>query len=277
MQNLIAAFVLGLGLLAAGSAASQDAPFNPLKVALSGKGVTLGFIASLPSAPVTQLLARTGPDWLWIDMEHGPLDLLTVHTMITATQGTSVAPLVRVPVVAPVPVTQALDAGAYGVVFPRAKTANDARLAVASTRYPPAGIRGIGPTIAAARWGITTKEYIQRANDELVVVILIEEAEAIKNLEAILAVPGIDVAFIAPYDLSASLGLPGQVTNKRVTTAIARAEKAILASNVALGGLAFSPDKARELIARGYRFILLGYDTFLLSWGAAQTLKAVRR
>jgi len=277
MRNLIAVLVLSAGLVFGAPATAQQAPFNPLKAALSGKGATLGFIVGLPSAPVTQLLARAGPDWLWIDMEHGPLDLPTVQTMIMATQGTSVAPLVRVPVIDPVPVKQALDSGAYGVIFPMAKTADDVQRAVASTRYPPAGIRGVGPTMAAARWGMPVMEYVRRANDEVAVVILIEQVEALENLEAILAVPGIDVAFIAPFDLSASLGLPGQITHERVAAAIAHAEKTILASNVALGGLAFSPDKARELVARGYRFIMLGSEAMLLSRGAAQTLEAVRR
>lgn len=279
MRRLLCVFALLAVISVDGGVqvAAGQTPFNPLKSILAGKSAALGFIVRLPSAPLTQVLARTGPDWLWIDMEHGPLDLPTAQTMITATQGTKVAPLVRVPVIDPVPVKQVLDAGAYGVIFPMARTADDARLAVASTLYPPAGIRGVGPSLAAARWGIPVMEYIQRANDEIVVVLLIEHVDAVKNLDAILAVDGIDVAFIAPFDLSASLGMPGQITNERVISTIARVEKKILASGVALGGLAFSTDKARAMIRRGYRFIMLGTDILLLNRGASQALGGARR
>ena len=254
-----------------------DKVFNPLKAKLAGDGPALGYTVGIPAGPVAQLLARAGPDWLWIDTEHSPVDRSALQTLIMATQGTDVAPLVRVATVDPVLTKLALDAGAYGIIFPMVNTAEQARLAVAATRYPPQGIRGVGPSLAAARWGLPVLEYIQRANEEIVTVVQIEHVDAVRNLDAILAVEGIDVAFVAPFDLSAGLGVPGQINHPDVAQAIAEAENKILASGVVLGGLAFQPEVARAMISRGYRFIMLGSDGLLLSRSASQMLEQVRK
>jgi 4-hydroxy-2-oxoheptanedioate aldolase len=268
---------LAFTLLAVSPAHAQGAPLNPLKARLQAGQPALGMLVSMPSVPVAQILSRTGLDWLFIDMEHGAIDLPSMQAMIAATQGTGCIPLVRVGAIDPVPVKPVLDAGAFGVIFPMVKTAEEARLAAQSVRYPPAGIRGVGPHTAPARWGLSAIDYIRQANDHVMAVLLIETQEALQNLEAILAVPGIDAAIIAPFDLSASFSLPGQITHPDVQAAIAKAEQTILKSGVSLGGLALTTERANALIAKGYRLILLTTDGSLLREGTRAMLEGIRR
>ncbi|MCW5619790.1 MAG: hypothetical protein KIS79_01610, partial [Burkholderiales bacterium] len=133
--------------------AQDNAPINRVKSLLRSGGVAIGPILQLPSPPLVSLLAHAGFDWLWIDMEHSPIGIETVQLMIDATKGTPTVPLVRIPwnhhwLAKPV-----LDVGAMGVVTPTVNTRSEAAAAVAALRYPPQGVRGFGPTIAAARWG----------------------------------------------------------------------------------------------------------------------------
>ena len=244
---------------------------NPFKERLRAGQTVVGLLVTIPSAPFVQMVARTGFDWVMIDMEHGPIGLAEVQGMIAATQGTDCVPIVRAPKIDPTPVKPILDAGAFGVVFPMVKTAAEARLAVQCMRYPPAGVRGIAPIMASVRWGVSMPEYLEIANDRLATILLIEDIAAVRNIQQILKVPGIDVAHIAPFDLSASLGLPGQLEHRKVTDAIRRAEDAILDSGIPLGGLGRTPDHANALIERGYRCLVMTHDLGLIE-AAAQTL-----
>jgi 4-hydroxy-2-oxoheptanedioate aldolase len=267
--------VVTLGAVAAWGQGAP--PLNPLKERIRAGHVVLGAIAVTPSVPVAQVLARAGLDWLFIDLEHGPIDLPTAQAMVAATQGTSTVPLVRVAKIDPVLAKPALDIGAFGIVFPMARTAEDARLALASVRYPPEGVRGVGPSLAAARWGMSIPDYLRQANEHMLTVLLIEQREAVDNIDAILAVPGIDVAFIAPFDLSASLGHPGQLDHPEVQAAIARVEAAVTGSGVALGGIGLNVERTNALIRKGYRVIVLASDVGLLQGAVGEMLKGIRR
>lgn len=250
---------------------------NPLKKRLQEGRAVLGFMITMPSVHVAQTLARTGADWLMIDLEHGAIDLPAVHAMIAATSGTPCTPVVRVPRPALWMAKPVLDSGAFGVVFPMVCSGEDAETAVQTVRYPPAGERGLGPSYAPARWGISAPDYIKTANDHLLTIVLIEHGEAIERLDEILAVPGIDVAVIAPNDLSGSLGVPGQRDHPDVLAAIAKSEERILPSKVALGGVATSPEDANRKIAQGYRWIVLAPDSGLLQAAAVAALKGIER
>ena len=245
---------------------------NPFKARLKAGKPALGLMLTLPSAQLAQVVARAGFDWLMIDREHGPIDIGACQAMIAATQGTEAAPIVRIREIDPELAKPVLDAGAFGVIFPMVKTVEEAKLAVASLRYPPVGVRGIGPIMASVRWGLTAAEYLKVANEELATVILIEHVDAVRNIRKILAVKGIDVAQIAPFDLSASLGRPGELEHREVKKAIATAEAAILKSGVALGGLGQNPENARKMIARGYRCIVMTHDVGLIQTAAAGLL-----
>lgn len=250
---------------------------NPLKAKIKAGQPTVGLLVTIPSVPFVQTVARTGFDWVMIDMEHGPIGLDALQGMLAATQGTECVPLVRPPKIDPTPVKGILDAGAFGLIYPMCKTADDARLAMAAMRYPPEGVRGIAPIAASTRWGIDMATYLGVANDELVGTLLIEDIAAVENIEEILRVPGIDVAQIAPFDLSASLGLPGQLDHPKVKRAVAKAEAAILASGIMLGGLGQNVKQANAMIARGYRSIVMTHDKAMIEAGAALFTDGINR
>jgi 2-keto-3-deoxy-L-rhamnonate aldolase RhmA len=148
---------------------------------------------------------------------------------------------------------------------------------VHAVRYAPAGRRGYGPTYAALRWGLSNLDYLKAANAAVLDVVLIESLAGVDALDDILAVDGLDVVAIARGDLSENLGVAGQFDHPRLREAVASAEAKILARrSVALGGIAFSADEARAMIARGYRFVVLGSDAGLISGAAQRMVQAIR-
>jgi 4-hydroxy-2-oxoheptanedioate aldolase len=250
---------------------------NPLRRTLAAGRPILGYLVTTPSVQVVQALARTGIDWILIDTEHAPIGIESVAALIAATNGTPVTPLVRVSGVRPESVKQALDSGAMGIVFPQIASREDAEATVSVVRYAPAGQRGYGPTYAALRWGLTNLDYLKAANDAILNVVLIESPAGVDALDDILTVDGLDVVAVARGDLSQSLGVAGQVDHPRLRDVVARAEAKILEHpRVALGGIAFSPDDARAMIARGYRFVVLGSETALITGAAQRTVQAIK-
>jgi 4-hydroxy-2-oxoheptanedioate aldolase len=251
-------------------------PLNPLKRTLAEDRVALGYLVTMPSVQLVQALARTGVDWLMIDTEHAPIGIESVAALVAATSGTPATPIVRVPGVREELVKPVLDCGALGVVFPQVETRAQAEATVRAVRYAPDGRRGYGPTYAALRWGVSNLEYLQLANDAVLNVVLIESLAGVEALDDILAVRGLDVVAVARGDLSQSLGVAGQFDDARLRDVVAKAEKAILSQQVTLGGIAFSADDARAMIARGYRFIVLGSDAGLVAGAAQRMVQAIR-
>jgi 4-hydroxy-2-oxoheptanedioate aldolase len=238
---------------------------------------TLGYLVTSPSIQIVQALAWTGVDWLMLDTEHAPVGIESVAAMVAATGGTPATPIVRVPAARPELVKPVLDCGALGVVFPQIANRQEAEAAVQTVRYAPAGQRGYGPTYAALRWGLTNLDYLRAANDAVLSVVLIESPAGVDALDDILTVDGLDVVAVARGDLSQSLGVAGQFDHPRLREVVARAEAKILAhGKVALGGIAFSPDDARAMIARGHRFVVLGSDAGLISGAAQRMVQAIR-
>jgi 4-hydroxy-2-oxoheptanedioate aldolase len=266
---------------------------NPLKARLAAGKPAVGLLVSMPSVHVTQVLAASGFDWLFFDMEHGPIGIESAHAMITATSGTPCAPIVRVPWNVPWLVKPVLDAGAMGTIVPMIRSAAEAEQAVRAVRYPPTGERGFGPFYAPARWsastglgprsqptdqrGLTMQTYADPADREILCILLIEHKDAIDDIEAIVKVPGVDACLIAPFDLAMSYGYRDGPAHAEVQAAIERAERAILNSPVHLGGLAVTSELANAAIARGYRLILIGFDTMLLQRAADEVLNAIDR
>lgn len=252
-------------------------PLGPLRQSLAQGRATLGYLVTTPCVQIVQALARTGVDWLMIDMEHAPVGIESVAAMIAATAGTPVTPIVRVPAPRAELVKPVLDCGALGVVFPQIATRREAEATVQVVRYAPEGQRGYGPTYAALRWGLPNLEYLKAANDAVVNVVLIESLAGVDALDDILSVSGLDVVAVARGDLSQNLGVAGQFDHPHLGEVVAKAEAKILAhGEVALGGIAFSADDARAMIARGHRFIVLGSDAGLISGGAQRMVQAIR-
>jgi len=225
----------------------------------------------IPSATVTQALAATGIDSLIIDQEHAATNPETLHAMIAATQGTDCAPLVRVIDHSPANVKLALDLGAEGIVFPLVRTAEEAAHCVATMRYPPEGIRGWGAFVAHSRWATSVPEYLPKFGEKTVCVLLIETAESVENIDAIFATDGVDLAIIALFDLSTTLGVSGQFQHPKVLAAVDTIEKAAKRANMPLGGpFATTKSEVDDLFARGYR-VAAGVDLLQLK-GMVQRL-----
>ena len=249
------------------------APLQRLRARLAAGEPLLGPVLTLPSAPVAALLAASGFDWLWIDLEHGAIGLETAQQMILASRGTQAVPLVRLPWQEPWLVKPLLDAGAMGVITPMVESAEQAARAVAALRYPPAGIRGFGPTLAPARWGLSVADYGAAADGALLTVVQIETAAAVEQIEQIVAVPGLDLVFVGLYDLSASLGLLGQLDHPRVEAAALRVLAAAQAAGVAAGTISLDPATVRRRLEQGFSFMAVATDASLLT-GAARRVQA---
>jgi 4-hydroxy-2-oxoheptanedioate aldolase len=256
---------------------ARERAINPLKARLAAGKPAIGMTISMPSVHVAQVLAACGFDWLFLDMEHGPIGIEAAHAMITATGGTRAAPVVRVPWNVHWLVKPVLDAGAMGIIFPMIRSAADAEEAVRSVRYPPTGQRGFGPFYAPLRFGLTMQTYADPADQEILCILLIEHKDAIEAIDQIVAVPGVDACLIAPFDLAMSYGYRDGPDHPAVQDAIARAEQAIVKSPAHLGGLALTGAVANAMIERGYRMILTGFDVLLLQQGAAAILSAIER
>jgi 4-hydroxy-2-oxoheptanedioate aldolase len=247
---------------------TSSEPVNPLRRIWRAGGTATGVGLTIGAPALAQLLARTGFDWLMIDMEHGAVSAESVHAMIAATAATPVAPIVRLPQNLPWLAKPALDCwGAFGIVYPTVDTAADAAAAAHATRYPPEGGRQWGPFHAPARFGMAIPDYLRRANDEVVTIVIIETPEAIENIEQIVATDGVDAAVLGSHDLAVAMAHPGQPDHPDVACALRHAERVIRDSEVVLGDNAFSPTQARQMTDRGYQLLALGFDWTLLQRG----------
>jgi 4-hydroxy-2-oxoheptanedioate aldolase len=250
---------------------------NRLRDVWARGGVTLGAIVTSPSVSVIQVMARSGLDWILIDMEHGAIDGGALHAMIAATSGTPLVPLVRVPGSAAWHAKVPLDLGAMGICFPMTTRRLDAESAVKAVRYPPLGDRHWGPFYAPLRWNLGLREYADRADEEVLAIGTIEHVDALGSIAEVVATPGLDLAIIGAGDLATSMGLKGNRDHPSVQQTIEQLEAAILKSPVVLGGVASTAERANEMIARGYRAIVVGFDWSLLQTGIASVLDGIRK
>lgn len=232
---------------------------------LQGPGLLRGVFTVIPSPVVTQALAAAGADFVVVDREHGPIGPESMQAMIAATAGTPCAALVRVPKIDEAEAKAALDAGADGVIFPMVGDAADAERAVAAVRYPPAGRRGFGPFVAAARHQVGLGDYLAVVGPEAGCGLLLETAEAVAHVEEIMRVPGVDFVIVAPFDLSTDLGVHGQFEAPAFVEAVTTIEQAALRAGMPLGGVALTPEQTAALVARGHRVLIQAFDVLLLA------------
>jgi len=238
---------------------------------------TLGCFLGLGSPNVAELLSHAGFDWLVIETEHSALDTSQVEHMLMAIKGTEAVPLVRLPSGDPVFIQRAVDIGAMGIVIPLVRSANEAKAIVRATRYPPEGTRGFGP-LRAANYMLDSRDYFYRANENLLVVLIVETREAIENLEAIAAVSGVDALYLGPFDLCLSLGLdPMKQPHVEVERIIERMLEIGKQSNVAIGIHAMSPDQLQRRQSQGFRMISYSTDYMMLADAAKAGLAAFKR
>jgi 2-keto-3-deoxy-L-rhamnonate aldolase RhmA len=252
-------------------------PENTLKKSLKEGRPLVGATLTVPNVDTALAAANAGFDFLWIEMEHGPISLQSLHEILLATRGAPAVPITRVPVNAPWLAKQVLDMGSLGVVFPFTTTRALAEQAVASCKYPPLGIRGFGPGLAASRYGLAGPDYVKFADENVLVVVIIEEKKAVDDIEAIASVPGIDVLFIGANDLSYSLGVRGRTAEPVVEEAVAKVLAAGRKYGVPVGYPAGTAAEINKRIAQGFRFFQAGNELGLLRSGAREMLSQVER
>jgi 2-dehydro-3-deoxyglucarate aldolase len=231
----------------------------------------VGTLLTLDAPEVAEILSRAGYDWLFLDLEHSAMGPSAAQRLLQAV-GDRVPTLVRVASRDETGIRKALDIGAAGIIVPQIRSASEARMAAALAKYPPVGIRGVGLG-RAADFGNRFADYISRANQETAVVVQIEHVDAVGDIEAIAALEGIDALFVGPYDLSASMGMPGDVASPEVTGAIAKVLATARAARLAAGIFAASATAAKEYAAQGFSLIAMGTDGLLLGQAAASELK----
>jgi 4-hydroxy-2-oxoheptanedioate aldolase len=217
---------------------------------------------------VAELCAGAGLDWLLVDAEHCPNGLESILAQLQAIHGYPVHTLVRPPVNDTVVIKQYLDLGVQNLLIPMVNSAAEAKAAVAATRYPPHGVRGVGSALArAARWN-RVRDYLARAAETISVTVQIESSAAVEAVEDILAVDGVDAIFMGPSDLAASMGLLGQQEHPEVRAAVEQCLSAAKAAGKPAGVNAFNQATAEHYLANGAAFILVGADVAILARGS---------
>jgi 4-hydroxy-2-oxoheptanedioate aldolase len=250
-------------------------PENPFLKAIRGGQPQIGIWLSLSTPYAAEAVAGAGFDWALIDMEHSPNDLQTVMAQLQVLAAYHTTPLVRPDWNDPIKVKRLLDAGAPGLLFPMVQTVAEAQAAVAATRYPPRGNRGVSGTTRANKFG-RIKDYFTRIEDETAVLVQAETQSALNEVDAIAEIEGVDGVFFGPADIAADLGLLGQPMHDDVWAAILPAARNLIAKNVPVGTLVLDPEFARRLIGDGFSFVACGSDAGLLARGSDRLLASMR-
>jgi 2-keto-3-deoxy-L-rhamnonate aldolase RhmA len=240
-----------------------------LKEKLHQKKVTLGSWITLAHTSIAEIMASAGYDWLVVDLEHTTISIEQAGELIRVIDLCGVAPLVRLTSNHPDQIKRVMDAGAHGIVVPMVNSVDDARKAVAATRYAPQGSRGVG-LARAQKFGVGFSDYLQWQKDGPVVIVQIEHKDALENLEEIFSEPGVDGFIIGPYDLSCSMGIPGEFDRAEFKMAMSQILATGLRMNFPAGIHIVEPDleRLRHVIAEGYRFIAYSVDIRMLDVAA---------
>ncbi len=249
---------------------------NPLRQLLASAGpqAPLGTWIMSASPLITEAMGHAGFKWGVLDMEHSPLDMMAVIHLLQAAGTTGMVPIVRVPWNDSVIIKRVLDAGAQTLLIPFVQDADEARRAVAATRYPPEGFRGLAGMSRGSKFG-TVADYPKTANKTVGAVLQLETPTAVANLEAIAAVPGVDSLFMGPGDLSASMGHTGNITQPDVMAVMADAARRCNAIGMPVGTVGGTADLVRQYRAMGFDYVAVASDLGLLMRGALAEVKAL--
>jgi 4-hydroxy-2-oxoheptanedioate aldolase len=238
---------------------------NLLKSTISQQGYAIGPFMKLDSPTVVELASLGGFDFVIIDMEHGPLDVLTAENMVRAAHLRNMSAIIRVGANDPLMISRALDIGADGVQIPQISNAADAIRAVHAAKFHPAGERGVCRYVRAAEYtNIKKADYFRLANQNTAVIVHIEGQEGLRNLDGILHVDGVDVLFIGPYDLSQSLGIPGEVDHPRVVAEIEKIRVQAKNAGKIIGIFVEDVEMAKKYISNGIQYISYSVDVGLI-------------
>ncbi len=251
---------------------------NPVKQTVKSGGVSIGtMMFEFNTTGIGRIAANAGAEFAVYDMEHTGWELETIRMLIATTPRPGLVPIVRIPTTQYHFVSRVLDMGAMGVMAPMVESADEARLLVQSAKYPPTGRRGAAFGIAHDDYGIgTIPEVVRSSNAESLLIVQIETAKGLQNLDEIATVPEIDVLWIGLYDLANSLGLPGQMDHPQIQAAIDRVLAVCRAQNKVPAVLVTSIDEGRAQLARGFRLVAFGGDVWIYQTALKAGLAALR-
>jgi 4-hydroxy-2-oxoheptanedioate aldolase len=246
-------------------------PMNSIRRAMLEHRPSVGIWSVLPGSVVCEALGSVGFDWILIDTEHGGSNVSELIPSLQALQLSGTDAIVRVPWNDPATIMRVLDLGAAGVIVPMVSSAEEAKLVAQASRYPPMGIRSWGPTRGGGR---STREV----NEDVIVLVMVETAEGLANVDEIVATEGIDGVFIGPVDLGLSLGcdVTYGTQDPRVRSAIDVVIESCIRHSRIAGTVAFDAEHARDLVNRGISFLTLGADAGYLRSGAMKDLEVAR-
>lgn len=247
---------------------------NRFRKRLQSGELLVGTMVTLGLPEVTEILAASGFDWLFFDAEHAPLDALQMQRMLQGA-GPDMPCLVRLAAGNELLIKKALDIGAAGIIAPMVNSAEEAEQVVRWSKYSPLGTRGVGLGRAHG-YGLSFQEYIDQANENVAVVVQAEHIKAVENIETIVKVNGVDAVLIGPYDLSASLGLLGQVEHPEVVSAIDHVTRVCHTAGIPLGYFGVSANAVKPYIERGYTLIIAGVDTLMMGQAARRLLEKIK-
>jgi 4-hydroxy-2-oxoheptanedioate aldolase len=239
-------------------------PVNQFKRALASGKPQYGIWSALGNAIGIEQVAAADFDWMALDAEHGPNEVLTILAQLQAVAAYRSCPVVRLPSRDATLIKRYLDIGAQNLLIPMVDTAAQARALVAATHYAPAGMRGMATMTRAARWS-RVPDYVQRAREEICLMVQVESVTALANIDAIAGTEGVDAVFIGPTDLSASMGHAGQANHPGVVVAIKQALGRIRAAGKSAGILCLDDKLVQPYVEAGCNFIAVGVDVVLLT------------
>ncbi|MBK97396.1 MAG: 2,4-dihydroxyhept-2-ene-1,7-dioic acid aldolase [Balneola sp.] len=251
---------------------------NQLKKKLKNKELSIGTWVNIGHQSVIEVLGMAGFDWVTLDIEHSPMSLETIQNLLGHIRATGMEGLVRVSKNEEVIIKRVMDAGADGIIVPMVNSEEDAKKAVNFVRYPPHGKRGVGLS-RAQKYGYGFSEYKEWTNNNSCVIAQIEHIQGVNNLEAILTVNGIDGIIIGPYDLSASMGYPGEYERDEVKEALRSVVEMVKKSDKSLGFHVIESkfSKLKEKIDQGYTFLAFSLDFFFLGDRAREEMEKLNQ
>ena len=247
------------------------------KQKLKNGEVALGAWVMIGHPTIVELYAGEGFDWICVDMEHSSTDLRVLHELLLAAKGTDCDVFVRLHSCDPVLAKLVLDTGANGIIVPSINTRDEAELSVKMAKYPPEGIRGAS-LARCTDFGRNFKQFFDSHNEDVLIAVMLEHIDAVNNVDEILSTQGIDATFIGPYDLSASMEIPGQLDHPDLLAAQKTLLDACKRHNVPAGYHVVPPDGEllKKRIDEGYQFIACGLDTEFIMHGCRTMLKGIR-
>ena len=248
---------------------------NPFTRALGAGDKQIGLWISLCSNFVAEVTAHAGYDWALIDMEHSPNDYFSALSQMQAFAASETTAIVRVEWNDTVAVKRLLDLGAPGILFPMIQSVEEAQKAVAATRYPPHGVRGVSGATRATKFGRIT-DYVARVEEETTVLLQLETRHAVEQAEAIADVDGIHGIFFGPGDIAADIGKVGKPMDAEVWALIKPAAQKLIAKGVPVATLVLDPAFATELLNEGFSFVACGTDASLLAKASDHLLATVK-